>query len=92
MIKILKKIPVKGTILLNLQACNLQLNEIRGVSRTPTATKIVFFKAANILKPLTNDTKSSISDVAGVLDTLLKMYFIIAIYQVFSPHMKNIHF
>ena len=47
-----------------------------------TKSKIKFFKTlVNGWKPLTNDTKSSIFGVAGALDMLLKMYFVIGIYQ-----------
>ena len=59
----------------------------------PTTSKIEFFKTlVTSWKLLTDDTKSSISDIAGALDALLKMYFVIGIYQGFSPHMKNRYF
>ena len=59
----------------------------------PTTSKIEFFKTlVTSWKLLTDDTKSSISDIAGALDALLKMYFVTGIYQGFSPHMKNRYF
>ena len=59
MIKVPEKNLLQDFNLLNLQACNLQLYKIRGVSRMPTTSKIKFFKTlVNGLKPLTNDTKS----------------------------------
>ena len=79
-----------ASVLLNFQACNLQLYKIRGVPRTPTISKVELFKTlVNRWNLVTNDTKSSISDVAGVLDAPLKICFIIGIYQGFSPHVKN---
>ena len=46
--------------------------------------KIEFFKSSvNGWKPLTNDTKSSILDRAGILDTPLKMYIVIGIIKDF---------
>ena len=48
----------------------------------PTASKLEFFKTlVNGWKPLTNDTKSFIAGVAGALDALLKMYFVVGNYQ-----------
>ena len=65
----------------------------RGVSRISTTSKIELFKTLiNGSKPLTNDKKSSISDVTGVLDTPPKMYFVIGTYQEFSQHMNEIYF
>ena len=59
----------------------------------PTTSKTEFFKTlVTGWKLLTDDTKSSISDIAGALDALLKMYFVIGIYQGFSPHMKKRYF
>ena len=82
-----------ASVLLNFQACNLQLYKIRGVPRTPTISKVEFFKTlVNSWKLLINDTKSSISGVAGVLDTPLKIYFVIGVCQGFPPHMKNRYF
>ena len=51
-----------------------------------------FFKTlVSSQKPLTNGTKNSILGVARVLDTLLKIYFVIGIgiYQGFSSQVKN---
>ena len=42
--------------------------------------------------PLTNDTKSSILDVAGVLVMSLEIYFVIGTDQGFSPWVKNKYF
>ena len=61
----------------------------------PSTSKIELFKTlVNSWKLLTNDTKSSIWDVVGVLDMLLKMYFVIAIniYQRFSLQVNNRYF
>ena len=41
---------------------------------------------------LANDTESSNLNVAGVLDTSLKMYFIIGTYQGFPTQVKNRYF
>ena len=48
------------------------LTDVREVHGTPTTSKIeLFVKLVCGLQPLTNVTKNSILDVAGVLDTPL---------------------
>ena len=61
------------------------MSKLRGVYRTPATSKMkLFVTFVNGFQPLTNLTKNSMLDVAGVLETsLIIIHIKVFIYQSF---------